>query len=125
MASIGPPLGGYIGRPLRLAMVNPTQGVGWIPPPTSFFLVKSLFIDIFTIPFMRIREILLAIRISNKIFGIKGVGTGCLTQSWPKLGRFQTPKMINFIFESVMLIKSSQMTNYVTDNSVTHLLDRI
>ena len=61
-------------------------------PYLGFLLVKSLFIAIFTIPFVR-SEILLARIISNKIwssFWVRGVGmgVGCLTQSRPKIGRF-------------------------------------
>ena len=101
---------------------NPTGGRGVDSTPyLRFLLVKFLVIDIFTIPFVRIPEILLALRISNKIwrfFWVSGVGGGCLTQSRPKIGRFRPQKYEISFFKVLMLIESSQMTNCGTYNVV-------
>ena len=48
--------------------LNPAQGGASIQPHLRFLLVKKLFIDIFAIPSVRIREIVFAIRISNNIW---------------------------------------------------------
>ena len=52
------------------AFWNTAQGGSGLHPPylESVFPCKNLVIDIFTIPFVRIRGILFAIRISNKIW---------------------------------------------------------
>jgi len=64
---------------INLVVVNVNrEGVDYTPY-LGFFLVKLLLLDISTIPFVRIREILLAIKISNKIwrfFWVRGVAGG-------------------------------------------------
>ena len=73
-------------------------------PYLRFLLVIFLFIDIFTIPLVRIRGIVLAIRIWTKLwrlFLVRGLGVvrGSLDLMSQKIGRFYTPKnMKNFIF---------------------------
>ena len=47
-------------------------GQGWIPPLPPFLLVKIVFLDIFTIPFVRILDILLAIELNLEICLGKG-----------------------------------------------------
>jgi len=84
------------------ARVNPTEGGGVDSTPyLRFLLVKFLVIDIFTIPFVRIPEILLALRISNKIwrfFWVRGGGRGLFDPKSAKNRPFLDPKNTKFHF---------------------------
>jgi len=82
--------------------INPAQGGGVDSTPyLGFLFVKILFIDIFTIPFVRIPEILLAIRKSNKIwrlFWLRRGGRGLFDPKSAKNRTFLDPKNTKFHF---------------------------